>query len=172
MLNDLPTFIDPLHLAKQGTSLRGSLAVAHMSRLHHTLCEVQGEVSIDWRFAHTEPHWPTITGSIQTQLHMLCQRCLHPMEWPVDAKIALVVLPHGHSEEDLPEGFEVLTLTGNPIPLLTLVEDELILALPIVIRHSTCSFNEYQVTDTVAQDPVESYHPFQVLSQWKKQNTK
>ena len=170
MLNDLPTFIDPLHLAKQGSSLQGSLAVAQMSRLHQSLCEVQGEVYIDWQF-QTEQQWATITGSIQTQLHMLCQRCLQPVGWSIHARVALVALPHGHSEEDLPEGFEVLTLTSHPIPLLTLVEDELILALPIVVRHSVCPSNEYQVTNTTTSEPAESYRPFQVLSQWKKQNT-
>jgi len=165
MLKDLPRFIDPLHLAKQGCTLQGRVALSQMPRLHDKLCQVQGDVLIDWQFANDGQQRPTIVGSLQTQLKMLCQRCLQPMDWPIDAKVALMVIPNEQAEEELPEDFEALTLTSIPISLLSLIEDELILALPIVVKHPAC-----QVVNEYPQGNGEQYHPFQALSQWKKTN--
>jgi uncharacterized protein len=169
MLKDLPAFIDLKHLALQDYHLKGQVALAQMSRLRDNLCETQGEVHVDWTFTIDKQQRPTITGYLQAQLPMQCQRCLQPMQWPIDTQVALVVLAHGQSEDDLPVGYEALNLTSVPVSLITLVEDELILALPIVAMHTTCPFNEYQVTDSLEKEFTNQHNPFHILAKLKKQ---
>ena len=74
-----------------------------------------------------------------TTVQMACQRCLQPLAVPLDVSSSLRFV-HGeqqaealdeHSEED------VLALTST-LDLQRLVEDELILALPLVPRHEPC----------------------------------
>jgi len=164
MLEDLPTLIDPKHLAFQGYHLKGSVALEQMSRMTDVLCEVAGNVVIDWLFTTDEQQRPIIQGYIQTQLSLQCQRCLQPMLWPIHAKVALMVLKEGQTEDDLPLGYETLTLTNTPISLPTLIEDELILALPIVVKHMVCSSNEYQLNKSQLEKSRLKNNPFQILS--------
>jgi uncharacterized protein len=170
MSKELPTLIEPVRLALCGEQLKGKLPLKPMSRLHDSLCEVEGEVEIDWLFSTDEKQRPTIRGRIQTLLKMVCQRCLQPMPWPIETSVALVLLKEGQTENELPDGYEALTLTSTQISLITLVEDELILALPIVAKHTSCPSNEYQVAEDFNKDLAYQNNPFHVLSQLKQRD--
>ncbi len=167
MSKELPTLIEPVRLAFQGEQLKGKVPLKPMSRLHDSLCEVEGEVDIDWLFTTDDKQRPTLIGRVQTQLKMLCQRCLQPIKWPIDAQVALVILKKGQTEDELPDGFEALTLTSAQVSLITLIENELILALPIVAKHTTCSSNEYQLAENFNKDLTYQNNPFHVLSELK-----
>jgi uncharacterized protein len=111
---------------------------------------------------------------MQAQLPLRCQRCLQPMLTEIDTKVALVVLdsePSQNSQnsqnEELPVGYETITLTSTQVSLITLIEDELILALPIVAMHTACPSNECQYVSSIAEDKTLKNNPFQVLSQLK-----
>lgn len=169
MLKELPTWIDPTRLAKTYSHLNGRVAFAQMERLRDSLCDVQGNAQIDWFFALDDKQRPTIVGGLQAQLSMLCQRCLQPMSWAIDKQVALVILTHELNEnEELPADYEAITLVKTPLLLKTLIEDELILALPIIARHEVCPSNEYQLPENLDQDLSCRNNPFQVLSKLKK----
>jgi uncharacterized protein len=75
----------------------------------------------------------------RTALQLTCQRCLQPMTVVLDVRPSLRFV-HGEAQaealdEDSDE--DVLALTPS-LDLLPLVEDELILALPLVPRHEAC----------------------------------
>ena len=75
----------------------------------------------------------------RTALQLTCQRCLQPMTVPLDVQPSLRFV-HGEAQaealdEDSDE--DVLALTPS-LDLLPLIEDELILALPLVPRHEVC----------------------------------
>jgi uncharacterized protein len=75
----------------------------------------------------------------RTALQLTCQRCLQPMTVALDVWRSLRFV-HGEAQaealdEDSDE--DVLALTPS-LDLLPLVEDELILALPLVPRHEAC----------------------------------
>ncbi|MCK5717972.1 MAG: DUF177 domain-containing protein [Thiomargarita sp.] len=158
MLKDLPILIEPKRLALQGEHLKGQVALAQMLRLHDSICELQGAVQIDWIFTVDDEKRPIIQGTIKVALSLPCQRCLQPMPWSINAAVALII----GEEENCPTGYDVLSLTTPQIELMTLIEDELILALPIVIMHTTCSDNEHTY---VADNNI--HNPFWVLSKLK-----
>jgi len=167
MLKDLPTFIEPKQLALETSNLKGKVALAQMTRLHESLCDVQGDAQIDWLFTMDEKGRPTIQGDVQAQLLIPCQRCLQPMQWFCNAKVALIILINGQNEE-LPASYEAVTLTSTPVSLIRLVEDELILALPIVTMHNKCPSNEYQLAESFLENDTYQNNPFSVLSEIKK----
>lgn len=168
MLEDLPVFIEPKRLALRNTRLKGYIALGQMLRLQDSLYEPQGDTYIDWLFTTDEQQRLLIEGVIQTQLPLQCQRCLQRLLWSINTKVALIVLPAGQTEEDITSAHEVLTLTATPVSLATLVEDELLLALPIVPKHAVCPSNDYQLSESFEEDSAEHYNPFQVLSKLKK----
>ncbi|MCK5662683.1 MAG: DUF177 domain-containing protein [Thiotrichaceae bacterium] len=156
MLKDLPSLIEPKRLAFQGSNVKGEIALDKMSRLHDSLCDMNGTVYIDWTFAIDEKKRIIIQGKLQTQLSLHCHRCLHPMPWKIDVTVSLM------TGDDVPTGYEALTITTPQVELKNLIEDELILVLPIVSMHKKCSFND----NTYASDNNIN-NPFRVLSKLK-----
>jgi uncharacterized protein len=167
MLEDLPTNVNLLRLARQQCHLKGHIALATMLRLQENLCAQEGSAYIEWQFALDEQQRPFIQGRIQAQLPMQCQRCLQPFYWLVNTTVALMVLNPHQTEEDLPPGYEEIALSPT-VPLVELVEDELILALPIVALHDQCSDHEYSLPNTEFSDLTDN--PFKTLLQALKKN--
>ena len=75
----------------------------------------------------------------ETRLHMICQRCLDPMEQPleVDRHFRFVSSEQAAETED-DQAEEDLLVASPAFDAMTLIEDELILALPLVPRHESC----------------------------------
>lgn len=165
MTKDLPAFIDPVRLAQTGCVLQGQIAVAECSRIVDRLCSTAGQVSFEWLFTKNEQQRPIIQGWVKAPLQLLCQRCLKQMCWQVEAKVALVVLTEGQSDAHLPPGYEALVLTKTPVSLKTLIEDEIILALPIAAMHDVCQTNDYCLT--VQEEEAGNDNPFQILKNYK-----
>jgi uncharacterized protein len=169
MFKELPAFIDPKRLASQGTNLKGVVALAQMSRLGDMLCGIaQGEAKIDWLFALDDKLRTTINGRLQTQMTLLCQRCLQPMLYPVDVQVALIV--QTEEQDDELTGYEPIILNSTQVSLVKLIEDELILAIPIIAKHTTCPSNDYQLDENISENNKIINNPFQVLSILKKGN--
>jgi len=151
MLKDLPTLIEPKQLALETRHLKGKIALAQI-----------------WLFAQDEKGRPTIQGDMQAPLSVLCQRCLQPMRWVCNTKVALIILTDEQIEnEKLPVGYEAITLTSTQVSLIRLVEDELILALPIVTMHKKCPSNEFQLAESLLENNTYKNNPFNVLSELK-----
>lgn len=120
-------------------------------------------VSVNFEFERNEFDVPTVSGRLETTLVLECQRCLEPMEVPVELDFGLMVdaddsvLQESSQDSiDSDEGF---------IDLFALVEDELILAVPLVAKHDNRSCNEHW---PVADGATETRdNPFAVLAQLK-----
>lgn len=169
MLTELPEQIDPLRLAKNDAKLKGCYDISRLTRLHDRLCEIRGQVEFNWFFHINDQHRAVIQGHIQASLPMICQRCLKPVDYPVHTETALMVLREGESEDIVPDGFEPLILEQMPVSLLSLVEDELILALPIIAKHEQCPVNEHVLAEEDSPAPEEKRpNPFAVLATLKK----
>jgi uncharacterized protein len=75
----------------------------------------------------------------RTALQLTCQRCLQPMTVPIEVQPRLRFV-HGEAQAealDDDSDEDVLALTPS-LDLLPLIEDELILALPLVPCHEVC----------------------------------
>jgi uncharacterized protein len=107
--------------------------------------------------------WLHLEASAEVTLQ--CQRCLHPMTeaLAVDRRFLFAATPEEAERLDEEIEDDVL-VTSRAFDLLALVEDELILALPLVPRHDVCpkplpmSAGEI---DAAGGDPAE--HPFAAL---------
>lgn len=104
---------------------------------------------------------------------MVCQRCLQAVAVNVvaDNRVQVVASEEQLNDSDDPEAPERI-VGSNRYDLLGLVEDELILAMPYVPLHDTCTApaglpaeSSGQVTDTVRPSP------FAVLGQLKNTET-
>lgn len=140
----LPEFIDPLRLAESGRELHGILELKRMHRLASYLQDTEGEVEVDLRFGVDEEGVRYVRGRLKTTVSLVCQRCLGELRQPLDAGVNLGIVTSEAFAQRLGEQYEPVVVGTEPLSLAELVEDELILSLPIVPRHhdERCAGND------------------------------
>lgn len=171
----LPERVDPIRLAGSSECIIGSLSCVALPRIVAATgtgtANDRRVVSVFLQFGIDEQGHKNVTGSISAELCLCCQRCMQPMEITIDGQISLGLVGSEQEAEILPSRYDPLVLSGPELGLATLVEDELILALPIVSRHElgdkrckpACFDNE--VPEAIDRRGQES--PFAILASLK-----
>ena len=172
----LPLEVDPFRLATRGEHLQGTIPLKQMKRLVSTLESDAGSVAIDITFSVDLNRVPLLSGHIEAGLQQLCQRCMNEMTTPVSFSFELALVRSEAEMEMLPEGYEATLVEETPMMLSDLIEDEMLLALPAVARHSEqeCQLDvdaynvqEQAETETNTED-VRQDNPFDILANLKK----
>ncbi len=151
MLNQSKDKLAPLPLAERGETLEITLSVAEMERLSELLVEATGEVVAKLEFGTDSEGIKYISGFANADLIVECQRCMQPVKVPVEAEFKLGMVADEDEAQELPEDYDSLVVSEELISLATLIEDELILALPIVSMHEDTNCSPY-VSEYLAED--------------------
>jgi uncharacterized protein len=130
---------DPFKFAADSRALQGEVAVADLRRLVDALADGEGRVvwSIEGSMADGEPRLLVRADAV---LNLSCQRCLGAMAWPLAVETVLQPVRAGQpipDEELEDDAVDAIELEGE-LDALGLVEDEILLALPIAPRHENC----------------------------------
>lgn len=173
MSGRLPDYVDFMRLARQGQVLSGDLSLARMQRLASALRDTRGSVSVRLEFDLDERRKPILRTQIDAELVLECQRCLGNCSQSVSVGTLYGLIEHESQAERLPEHYEPLLLSEEPMSPLELVEDELILALPVVPRHEdgdpACQpYALREQEDVLTETTVEDNNPFAVLNRLKE----
>ncbi|MFM8767626.1 MAG: YceD family protein, partial [Rubrivivax sp.] len=143
-----PRRLEVAAFAKAQARLEGRLALVDLPRLAEGLLVIADEApaAVNWQAAGSMRQ--VLGGSPETRLHLqararvwlTCQRCLGPMaqELQVDRSFRFVRDEDEAAQLDETTDDEDVLSMGRPLDLWALVEDELIMSLPIVPRHETC----------------------------------
>ena len=173
MLSLLPDFADPMRLCALGKAYEGVIPLADLSRLAPLLTSTEGEAAFVLAFQMNADHRPTVRVRVRAGLALQCQRCLDTMIHEVDAETRLVVVSGPEEAERLPDDVDPLLVGDDRFALRSLLEDELLLAIPPAPRHrpEDCKVNLDKVNSQPEQ-LVESgdegvEHPFASLADWK-----
>ncbi len=163
--------MDVLRLAETGRTLRGSLPLSVLPRLAPVLHSRAGEVSVEIT-GDKEGRLRTLRGRLATTLTLVCQRCLEPVVVPVDVALCIGLVTTEAQVEQLPAELEPLLVTESTLRLGDVVEDELMLALPIAALHPEGSACAAHAPPSVAlvPEPIEPEprkNPFAVLERLK-----
>ena len=168
----LPATIDPIQLAERGACLTGTLPLKSMPRLMQTCLEGSDDVHVDLLFERGEGEQVFIMhGTLRVRLRMTCQRCLEGMDLDVEASPWLMLMRPGSRRDRLDDEPDILVV-DKPLLLSALVEDELLLALPMVPAHalSECPAGTYVKQATAGGGNAEGKkkNPFAALDELKK----
>ena len=136
MLGPLPEFVDPFRLASQQTRVNGAIPVAALTRIAAVLRDGSGVVEVVLRFRMSAFGVPRADGCARLAAHLTCQRCLGPLDLELvpELKVAFTDGGEAMGRAELAAGYEPLECDGR-IGLTTLVEDEILLALPDFPTH-------------------------------------
>jgi uncharacterized protein len=170
----LPEFVDPWRSADLQKCFSGQLALSVFPRLGSSLTRSKGMVQYSIEFKRVTRRRIAISGMLVSQLNIECQRCMGSMEYPLDVSFELIVTAGPEEAKLLPDDVDSLVVFEeegvNPLEIL---EDELILALPLVAMHEleACEVEPevIAVGDETVVEPKDSEKesPFAVLAQLK-----
>lgn len=134
MSRDFPAIVDPWAMVRGRRGFTGSWPLARMRRLAELLVRTTGEARFSLAFDTDETGMPYVEVTVAATVWLRCQRTLEPFAYEVDHRSRLGLLASEQDEPALPAGFEPLVVTDDQVRPADLVEDELILALPLVPR--------------------------------------
>ena len=189
--------LDVAAFAKAGASLEGVTPLSDMVRLGESLVRPPSSTSAveasasdhvtwqlhgEWKEAAARPAEIRLSLQVQARLWLTCQRCLQPVAHDVSLNPVLRFVD-GEEEaarldEEAGDEEDVLALPRS-LKVSELMEDELILALPLVPLHSVCPVplpylesSETQASTHITADDsaatADKPNPFAVLAQLKK----
>ena len=127
------------------------------------------EIAVSFEFVRNEFDIPMLVGHLQASLDLECQRCLKPIQTPMELDFRLMI---DASDEIVRQSSQdTLYSDDGYIDITEVVEDELILAVPLVSMHEDTACNQDllikgQLTDSQAE-AAEKENPFAVLQQLK-----
>jgi uncharacterized protein len=166
----LPSFLEPRKLADQEAEIKGQTTVARLPRLAE-FRDSQGEiVEVALSFGRDEERRQQVKGTVKTRLQLTCQRCLEPVQTTVVANVALVMVYDEEQIKALPDHLDPWLVTDEKIILSELLEEELLLALPLVAMHEQCPTVLHKSAEPAAAAESKRDNPFAVLAQLKSRN--
>lgn len=155
---------DPLLLVDRQEELAGSLALSVLSRLSDILNTADGSINYLLSFGRDKQGVPFIRGEFSTKLKVRCQRCMQPMELPLENTISLGIVRDLNEVQNLPGKYEPVLVEDNRISLVSLFEEEILLALPIAPVHSRGECPAEKIMEKLVP---EKHNPFSVLKDLK-----
>ena len=125
-------------LGDRGTVLRGDVELAELSRLSPLVLADEGRrVAMRLSFSRT-PEGRVVMGlSFQVTVSLVCQRCLEAVEYPLDETVEWLVTESDSAAASVSDELEPLVLGNDRLRPVDLLEDELIVSLPLVPRHAS-----------------------------------
>lgn len=127
--------LDVRALIRQGITLKGEVQVAELSRLQGTVLR-GAPIRFSLSFGKNDEGLAVVTGQVQGTVELTCQRCLGAVVIELDAEVGLGVVDSEDEAKRLPPELDPLILGEDPVRLADLIEDEILLALPVVPMHA------------------------------------
>ncbi len=146
----------------------GRIPLSAMTRLRDSLVDAEGEVRYALAFDTDSLKVPFVELRIEAELPLECQRSLQRFLQPVRMVQRLGLIRDEADEAALPPEYEPLLVPADDLLRpAELVEDELILALPVVPVSPDAEAVERDFAPTVEE--TAQANPFAALAGWKKE---
>ena len=133
MSTDVPDVVDAWRMVTARRGFEGRLPLSSMPRLRDVLSDGEGQARFVLEFDRDALQIPYVELKIEAELPLICQRTLQRFLQPVQVVQRLGLIRDETDEAGLPEGYEpLLVAEGGELRPVELIEDELILAVPLV----------------------------------------
>jgi uncharacterized protein len=165
----IPDYVDARKIFAQQALIKGSIPVSRLPRFCDLIADDQGEVQVAMKFALDDSFRRVIEGTLDTQVHVVCQRCLEPMQIELHDEFALAIVESEEQIERLPKNLDPWICE----------EEQLILCMPIVSYHEQdcieklsfeASERKRNGDKSVASNGKGKPNPFDILKTLKEQD--
>lgn len=129
----VPETVDAWRMVASRRGIEARVPLGQLSRLRDILLDVDGEVDFTLDFGRDELQVPYAELHVRTGLPLQCQRSMERFVLPVDLVQRLGLVRSEAEEAALPPGYEALEVPADGLVVpLDIIEDELILAVPVI----------------------------------------
>ena len=157
-----PLAVNGMRFARDAGVLERELPVSELSRLHDLLAQVSGSVSFRLEGVKGERGQAQLRVQVAGGLPLACQRCLAAVPFALAIDSLLELVPEGTdlTQDELEDDSRDFLPVAGALDMAVLIEDEILLALPVVPRHEKCGLpGEAEAGDRI--------NPFAALSSLK-----
>ncbi len=126
-------------LAEREAVLNGDIELRKLTRLRDILHSDRGSIETSLKFHQHTISSVTVELAFETALELVCQRCLEPLAQNVCERVSLILLDAEPMKSKMDKEQEAVVLTEGKLNPAALIEDELIVSLPIIPRHVNIS---------------------------------
>jgi uncharacterized protein len=163
----LPDRVDVARQVQAQHTYEGVLPLAAMRRLRGSLASDGGGARYLVEFGRDTLGVSYLALRVEAGLPLICQRTLDMFTYPVVIDQRLGLIADEAEEAGLPPGYEPLLVMDGHLAIADVIEDELILALPVVPLKPGAPLEWKDPTDT-ASGVDDAVNPFAVLGALKK----
>ena len=168
----MPVELDPVKSAQKRSDYIGIYQLKDLTRLHDVVLSDSGQVDINLKCTYDEQGLPVMLINAKTVVEVPCERCGGHLTQ--DLSVDATFTPHlRNTDEDLiPSDYSIVDVNEyGLLDLRALIEDELLLSIPLVPKHPVdeCAIKEQDMSwgelDKAAQE--KPANPFDVLKSLK-----
>ncbi len=113
---------------------------------------------LEFGFVDAQRQIASMSGTVWLTLDAVCQRCLRAMKLPLEVDLRLVFAT---AEQEMPDsgGYEVWELEETRVRPFDIVEENLVMALPLVVAHTDTAACDQDISSATA-DTGRTVRPF------------
>ena len=116
--------------------MSGEIELRQLTRLRGILHSDRGRIQANLKFYRQTNLSVTVDLSFETVLELICQRCLEPLEHNVHEQVSLTLIEPESVRKEVAKEHEAVIVVDDKLNPAALIEDELIVSLPIIPRHT------------------------------------
>ncbi len=143
----------------------GKIKPMELPRLCELLASNEGEITVRFEFMISDYETPMVSGELRSSLQIECQRCLQAM--PRDLQLNFSLLIDAADDIVRESSLDTVYSEAGYIDIFEVIEDEIILALPLVAMHENDSCNKHWQAAEQTPEPADRENPFSVLKDLK-----
>ncbi len=119
----------------EGRVYEDSLSGEHFPRLKEAVHSVDSPFHFRIQGDTNRLGQKEVKGDVSVEVSMICQRCLEPFKTTIDLPIHWIPVKDESDQESIGDDDALLVIDGDEVNLLELLEDEVLLSLPLVPKH-------------------------------------
>lgn len=166
MPKQLPETANFLKQAERNVVLEGTMPLAKLERLSEVMSGNSGELYAKLRFT-SDTGYLGLRGKVEASLELICQRCMKPMKHAVSGHFKFGLMTSEEFEDKLPPDADPYLLEGDEQSVIEILEDELLLSIPIAAMHQEECSEFLQKQNEERRVEKEKSNPFAVLKDLK-----
>jgi uncharacterized protein len=135
------TTFDAFRLARSQETLHGAATMTQLPRLAQSVLDPAARVTYAVTGRIDAQGHPGAVMKLSARLPLRCERCNEPMQFALEREVPFRFVGDEQELNAMPiEDVEVEEVVGSSsMNLLSWIEDEVILSLPLVPRHDDCA---------------------------------
>lgn len=168
----IPISVDPVKSAGKQLSYLGVVPGTSLNRLQELLVAPCADVDAELEFAVDAQNVKHMRGHAEVKVTVACERCGDPMAVELVSDFVYAPVTKRQTATDMPSEYEAIEVDElGEIQLHRIIEDELILAMPVVVKHDEreCRIDsnamQWGKIDSASE---KKENPFAVLQELKR----